>query len=434
MVYHHLLEALFTAARVDQSLLATEKSGYKTALERLAFCGQALRDLVNHGVSKFKNNTVKAVIDHITQTLPDRDGVFSAPLTRNYLEALAALLGYPVHVETLASKDGDGWVSCVDFIVARIVFLAEGTSLSNRTSSQRAQAQSQQLELISLLQSLLSLVSASNAPCILRSQQISDAVLEVLKLPTNFGKLHRMAFGTLNRILLTTAGDDPGLGRHIATKVIPLLTLWWEPLAADNDKMLLSVRDEMMMTIHGIHLYLDSNLHDSFSAALLGQLEDLLDKMWKEYSQRSAQTRLQLTDLTFSSMTLPRGHFSTDLFALRPFANDAERRWAVLDNMACLERIFQRHNSASSQRPDTAEDEEQPRKKPRLSGTSNRLHQSSLSSEAGVRLTVLQLLPFLLARSSISGEEIAATMDDLIPVISDKQGVFSSWAMIACAR
>lgn len=429
-----MLEALFTVARVEQSLLATGKQGAATAPERLGLCGQTLRDLVAHGVSKFKHNTVKAVIDHITETLPGRDGDFFALLTRNYLEALAALLGYPVHVETLASKDGEGWLSCVDFIIARITYLAECATTSNRTASQRAQAQAQQLELISLLQSLLSLVSASNAPCILRSRQTSDAVIEVLKLRTNFGRLHRMAFGTLNRILIGTAGDDPGLGQHIATAALPLLTHWWDPLAADNDKMLLSVRDEMMMTIHGIHLYLDSVLHDSFSAVLLGQLEELLDKLWKEYSQRSNQTRLQLKDLTFSSITLPKGHFSTGLFALRPFANDSERRWAVLDNMARLESIFQRHNSANSQRPNTADDEDQPRKKPRLSGTSNRLHQKSLSSEPGVRLTALQLLPFFLPRSNASGEEIAATVDDLIPVIGDKQGAFSSWAMIACAR
>lgn len=422
------------SARVDQSLLVTNKSGSKTALDRLALCGQALRDLVMHGVPKFRPNTVKAVIDHITDTLPDRDGGFYEPLARNYLEALAMLLGHPGHVENLACFGGEVWVSCVEFILARVSHLVEDMNSATRTATQRGQVQPQpqHLEFVSLFRTLLSLVSASNAPCFQQRNEISDAALQVLKLSTNFGKLHRVAFGTLNCILLKTAGQDPELGQSITTKVIPLLSLWWEPRAIDHDNMLLSVRDEMIMTIHGIHLYLDSILKNSASPSLLSQVEDLLDKMWTEYSRRSSQTRLRLEDLTFSSSPLPSGHFSTAIFALRPFSGDAERRWAVLDNMARVENIFQRYSSAGSQRPKT--DDEQPRKKARLAGSPNRLHQKLRTTDSRVSLTALQLMPFFLPLSNVPGEEIADIVDDLIPVIGDKQGARSSWAMIACAR
>lgn len=452
---------MFSAARADQSLLATQKTGYKTAAERLGTCGQALRTLVSHGTSKLKINTVRAVIDHITEILPDRDGDFCKPLTKSYLETLAILLGNPVHVETLASVDGGGWVSCVDFILARISYVLEGVNNSfisglglinrdspapgtaaqsslaysngrSQRSSQRSQAQTQQHELLSLTQALLSLISVSNAPYSFRCRQISDAILQILRQRINFGSLHRVAFGILNCILLKTAGDDPSLGHAITKQVIPLLSYWWLPRAIDTDEMLLSVKDEMLMTMHGIHLHLDNLLQDPSSAALLGQLEDLLDNLWLEYSQRSSQARLRMEDLTFSSLVVPKGHFRTGLFALRPFTHDAERRWALLEIMSCLESIFLRHTSANSQRPETQDDH--PRKKQRLVGSSDRLHQKLLSSDAATKMTALQLASFSLSRSGASDVDIVNIVDDLIPVISDKQGALSSWAMLACAR
>lgn len=451
---------MFNAARTDQSLLASKKSGYKSAAERLGICGQALRTLVTHGISKLKINTVRAVIDHITDALPDRDGDFCQPLTKSYLETLAVLLGSSVHVETLASVDGEGWVSCVDFILARVLYLVEGShsplsglglisrdspvpgtaaqssiAYSNgrpQTASQRSQAQLKQHELLSLTQALHSLISASNSPYVLRCQQISVAVLQILRQRINFGRLHRVAFGILNCILLKTAGDDPSLGQMITKQLVPLLSYWWLPKAIDTDEMLLSVKDEMLMTMHGIHLHLDNILHDPSSAALLGQLEDLLDNLWIEYSQRSSQARLRLDDLIFSSLVLPKGHFCTGLFSLRPFTPDAERRWALLDNMSRLESIFLRHTSANSQRSNTEDD--QPRKKQRLAGSSNRLHQKMLSSETAVKMTALQMTSFFLPHNNASEGDITTTVDDLVPVISDKQGALSSWAMIACAR
>lgn len=451
---------MFSAARADQSLLSTKKNGYKTATERLGICGQALRTLVTHGISRLKINTVRAVIDHITQTLPDRDGHFCQPLVKSYLETFAILLGSHVHVETLASVNGEKWVSCVDFILDRMSYLLEGANssvtglvLMSRdspgpgtpgqasiaysngrppASSQRSQAQSQQHELLSLTQALLSLISASNAPYILRCRQISDAILQVLRQRINFGSLHRVAFGILNCILLKTAGDDPSLGSTITKQVVPLLSYWWLPRAIDTDEMLLSVKDEMLMTMHGIHLHLDHLLQESPVGALLGELEDLLDNLWTEYSQRSSQTRLRLEDIMFSSLVVPNGHFRTDLFTLRPFNQDAERRWALLDNMSLLESIFLRHTGADLQRLDTQD--EQPRKKQRLAGSSHRLHQKMITSNAAVKLTALQLTSFLLPRSGASEIDIVATVDDLIPIISDKQGALSSWAMIACAR
>lgn len=438
------------------------KTGYKTARARLDVSGQALRLAVVHGVSKLKPNTVRALIDHINDMLPESEGDIFESLAREYVQILKVILEHSVHVENLALSDAGGWLSCVDLLVTRLSRLLDAADSSgsgpgvinrdspgpgtarhssapqgsglSRLSSQRGATQLTQIEVSSLVQSLLALVAASNAPCMLRRHEISHVVLGVLHLRLNFGKLQRAAFAVLNCVLLKTAGDDPAFGQVTATEVIPLLSYWWQPRALDNDELLFSVKDEMLKTIHVVRLYLESLLREAESPALLDALEDLLDSLWAEYSQRSLQSRLRLEDLTFSTACLPSGHFSTDLFALRPYTSGAERRWAVIETMAHLEVIFLQHTGNNSQRISAEDADDQPRKKQRLAGGMHRIRRKLLASDQALKFSALQLIPFFLPNSMAPAEDTPRFVDSLVPIISDKQGMLSSWAMIACAR
>lgn len=461
--YHDLVEALLQAALREKNLSRHPgKTGHKAAGERLEICGEALRSVVVHGVSKLKVNTVRLVIDHIDDILLESEGEVDEPLALQYIQILGIILEHPVHVENLALLDAGGWLACADLLVSRLSRLLESADSSSsgpgtisrdspapgtarqssvsrangqsRVSSQRGGVQLTHSEVSPLVQSLQSLVSASNAPCMARRQEISSALLRVLRLRLNFGKVQRAAFAGLNCILLKTAGDDPAFGQATTTEVIPLLSYWWQIRGADNDELLFSVKDEILKTIHAVHLYLDSLLQEASSAALLAAIEDLLDSLWTEYSQRSLQSRLRLEDLTFSSTAFPSGHFSTSLFILRPFTQDAERRWAIVDTMARLEGMFLRHASSNSQRPRFEDLGVQPRKKQRFAGGSHRIHQKMMSSDPAVRFSAFQLIPFFLPLSIAPTEDILTFVEDLLPAISDKQGMLSSWAMIACAR
>lgn len=301
-----------------------------------------------------------------------------------------------------------------------------------RIQSQRASSQMQLGDLAVLVQCLTSLVSASNAPCIDHCHQISMPLLRVLKLPFGFGKLQRAAFAALNCLLLQTAGDDPGFAKDLTRDLLPLMTYWWQPRTIDNDELLSSVRDEMLKTMHAIHPYLDNLIRETSSAALLREVEDLLDTLWGEYSQRSVHSRLHLDDLVFSPAASPNTYFSTMSFSLRPFNQDAERRWVVLEIMSHLEDIFLRHTKDNSQRP--SGDDEQPRKKRRIAGSTHRIRQNLLSSELATKLTALQLIPFFLPWNSVSEVDVDSIVEDLVPLISDKQGLLASWAMLAGAR
>lgn len=405
---------------------------------------------------------MSAVIDHITTTLPNSDGSLFEPLARDYVQTFSVILGHPVHVENLGLLGADGWFKSVRFVLAGISHLLEGTGSSqsgpgpisrespapgttrqssvtpfngrSRLSSQRGSGQVRQSELSVLVQCLLFLVSASNAPCMTQRQAITEAILRVLRLRLHFGTIQRVAFAILNCILVNAAGDDPEFGRTTTTEIIPLLAYWWQPRTINNDELLLSVRNEMLKTIHAVHLYLDSLLRDDSSPTLLKEVDDLLDSLWAEYSKRSHQSRLRAEDLSFSAIASSSGHFATSLFALQPFAHDAEHRWAIVETMSRLESIYLRYAIGDSHHPRAEDFDAQPRKKQRLLGRHHRILENMLSLEGSVKLTALQLIPFFLPRSSASEDEFLELMDNLMPIISDKQGMLSSWAMIACAR
>lgn len=464
---------MFKSALDDKGAFLDGKGSKKAstaAAERLNACGKALREIVTHGISKLRPNTVRAVIDHIMDTLPDRHDEFFEPLAPDYMQTLVVLFGSPVYVESLAFQafqipkenkpNTNGWIVCMDFFIRRICHLldnADDTSspgLVSRDSPgprtarhssvapssarsgllyRHGSGQVQRNDLLAPLECLLSLVSASNAPCKMRHQEVSDVVLRILRLRLKLDRLHRIAFAILNRILLQTAGEDVVLGLAQTRELVPLLSHWWQPRALDNDELLFAVRDEILKTMHAIHLYLDSPLQDGSPVALLSQVEDLLENViWGEYSQRNQRSRLRLDDLTFSSMAASTEHFSTRIFAIRPFSQDAERRWALIEVMSRLEYIVLRRTRNNSQRPTT--EEEQPRKKQRIAGGSNRLHQKLLSFDVAIKLTAIQLIPFFLSISSTEEEELLSVVEDLMPMIGDKQGLLSSWAMIACAR
>lgn len=456
--YHAFCEALFMAARVDKQDLASGKNSGNASRARLGLVAVALRDLVAHGLEKLSPKTVKAVVDHILDFLPvpKKPGEHFEPVARHYNLVLITLLNYSANVESLARSDATRWVACLRLFVARISWLLDATDSSEpnrresplpnaghtsssvssnprlRIPSQRTPGQAQLGDITVLVQCLTALLSASNAPCVDHCHQVSVPLLKVLSLPLGFGKLQRAAFAALNCLLLQTAGDDPGFAKDLTKDLLPLMTYWWQPRTMDNDELLSSVRDEMLKTMHAIHPYLDSLIRDTSSAALLREVEDLLDTLWSEYSQRSVHSRLRLDDLLFSPAASPNTYFSTPSFTLRPFSQDAERRWVVLEIMSHLEDIFLRHTKENSQRP--SGEDEQPRKKRRITGSTHRIRQKLLSSELATKLTALQLVPFFLPWNSVSEVDVDSIVEDLIPLISDKQGLLASWAMLAGAR
>ncbi|EAQ91322.1 hypothetical protein CHGG_03257 [Chaetomium globosum CBS 148.51] len=444
--YHSLYEALFSCALIEKESYFSSKKSAKS-IARLEKCARALRTAVRHGATKIRRKTGKAIIDHIAQVLPGPDGSYIGPLLEDYVKTLSTFLESSANVENLAISES--WDTCVLFCVEALYrYLETGDresgSLSRASPAPGPSLRSGSIALpqgsgqiggmmaLEFLTCLNLLVAAPNAPVARKADKISTVVLQILQLrQMKIGELQKVAFSTFNLVFQRTQADDVALSKTLARSMTPLVSYWWQPRALSRDAMLNSVRDEMLKTIYGTHLYVESLLRDATDESFFQDVEDLLDSLWSDYSKREDRARLQLDDVTFTGLRLPEDHPSTTVFSLRPYNQAGEQNWALLENLAILEAAYSRYaqREHSQQHPDHG----QPRKRRRVAGSANRILQKIKSLDAAVRLSALQLIPFLAKRKPFSLEDISEVMADLSKSVTDKQGAVASWAMIACS-
>lgn len=445
--YHSLYEALFRCALIEKESYFSSKKSAKS-IARLEKCARALRTAVRHGATKIRRKTAKAIVDHIAQVLPAPDGSYIGPLLEDYVKTLTAFLEFSANVENLAVSES--WDTCVLFCVDALSrYLETGDresgSLSRASPAPGPSLRSGSVALpqgsgqiggmmaLEFLTCLNLLVAAPNAPVPRTAGKISIVVLQILQLrQMKIGELQKVAFSTFNLVFQRTQADDVALSKTLARDMIPLVSYWWQPRALSRDAMLNSVRDEMLKTIYGTHLYVESLLRDDADESFFQDVEDLLDSLWSDYSKREDRARLQLDDVTFTGLRLPDDHPSTAVFSLRPYNQAGEQNWALLENLAILEAAYSRYaqREHSQEQPDHG----QPRKRRRVAGSANRILQKIKSLDPAVRLSALQLIPFLAKRKPFPLEDISEAMADLSKSVTAKQGAVASWAMIACSR
>ncbi|KAK3322301.1 hypothetical protein B0H66DRAFT_619840 [Apodospora peruviana] len=458
--YHSIYEALFRCTLLEkETYFSGKKTTKASASTRLEKCALALRLAVRHGASRIKRKTARAIIGHITQVLPGPEESYIEPLLKDYVKALSTFLHFSANVENLAAFSGESWDTCVDFCIEALSqyletgdrdasYLSRGSpapgtaqaTISTRSTARSGSVAGQQgsgqvggqmaLEFLSCLNSL---VSAPNAPVQRRAETVSHVVLQILSFrQMKLGEIQKAAFSTINSIVSRIQADNVALAKTVARGLIPLLSHWWQPRSLSRDAMLNSVRDEMLKTIYGTHLYLESLVQESPDDSLLRDTEELLEALWSEYSRRDERARLQLDDITFTSVSLPTDHPSAGAFSLRAFNQTGEQNWALLENLAALEAIYSRHSHRDREHAQIEDD--QPRKRRRMAGSPpNRIHQKMGSLDPAVRLTALQLVPFLAKQKPPSVEAITKAMADLLKCLNSKEGTVVSWAMLACS-
>jgi serine-protein kinase ATM len=451
--YHSLYEALFRCALMEKEAYFAPKKSVKTTanvIARLEGCAEALRTAVRHGATKIKRKTAKAIIDHITQVLPGPEDGYITPLLKGYVKALSSFLDFSANVENLAAASPDTWDACVNFCVEALSRYLEtgdrdsgplsraspapGTSArSGSVSVSQGAGQIGSQIALEFLTCLSLLVAAPNAPVPRKADKISNVVLQILQLrQMKIGELQKVAFSTFNAVFQRIQADDIALSKRLVRNLIPLLSHWWQPRALSRDAMLNSIRDEMLKTIYGTRLYVESLLRESSDDSFFQDVEDLLDSLWSDYSRREDRARLQVDDVTFSGVRLPADHPSTPVFRLRPYNQAGEQNWALLENLSILEAAYSRYSQRehSQQHPNDG----QARKRRRVAGSSNRIHQKIRSLDPSVRLSALQLIPFLGKQKPPSLEDISEALADVSKSVTAKEGTVASWAMIACSR
>lgn len=419
-------------------------------------CAEAFRLAVEHGACKLKRKPLLAVIHHIIDTLPGPDGNSIQPLLQDYVKALVSLLAHAPNVEILATYNSESWFSCVDFTLELIdQYLQAGESdsgpsraspapgirtmssiastiSSTASSTQRSSSRMYRSHIQELLQCLVFLSHASNAPFIQRTPEISSAVLQVLQLRSwGIGQLHQLAFSVINAILVLTQTEDTAQATSLAVDSIPLIGLWWQSRSAsEDDAMLNGVRSEMLNVVYNSHLQLEAIVKQGSDSSVLEHVENLSDMLWSEYSRREDRAQLQQDDLVYSELPTDNSNFSLRTFSLRAFNTEAEKKWAVVQILALLEGLLWKSSSPVV----LSTEDEPPRKRHRTISGSNRLRQKLRSMDGTMQHTALQVVPFFIAYAKSSSDEILELLPILINLTGHKNNKIANWSFIACAR
>lgn len=462
--YHSIFEGLFKVARAEKQAYSVAKNpGPRTKAEQvLSTCSDVLRITIRAGAKKLKPKTVKAIIEHVTQLLPIADGEYCAGLSKYYLKVLGSVLEYESHIEHLEEAD---WFSTVDYCLQGIEQYGSdsasdpvnasrtfpvATSFSAQTSSTKSSVRSlgngnssspiTKRNSEELLQCLLYLISASNAPILERAEDILHGIMHFLKSHGSFASpIHQVAFSAINFMLSATNTDKTSLSQSLALRLVPIIGYLWSSKSVSKDEMLNSIKDEMLVTILRLRLHME-RIVSAHEGDFEQKLEDLERILRVDYSKRLERDQLQLDDFDMSSLSgdnTPATSIHVGLLRLRTHAPRAERSWAILTALSILDGLLhgnQRPPVSDVEDDDGETDSRHPRKRRRITRRFDGLLKLISAEDFGERVVAFQILLYLLPNSKLSQQDLDEILERLSVCIVDRRHSICSWAMLCIAR
>ena len=400
----------------------------------------------------FKPKTVLALIDHVVDTLPSRDGTLFGPISLEYLRAMRALLRYQPHVEHL---EKDEWISVVDFCIHGIQasherssedleFSQRGVSrsmstpglsngrLKTRTGAKKDNAprEAASKHLNELIVCLQYLVGAGNAPLLARASAISKSSLEVLSTCSDKGEAQSAAFSVANTLLFATIKNRTSLAQETIEQLLPHIRRLWTAKSS-------SLKDQMLITLMLAEAPLHHVLKAERSSALLEDIDALLDTFqaddaaWREIHQ----LRLEHIGLSLRGFRSPLG---SGTFYLRSKVPEHQQFWAILLTAARLMVFIDQLEATPmptelslSDRGDLAC--EPPSKRRRTSSRVDDLLRQITTSSKAKRLSALRLLCFVLTQRACLDNDLDSVLNLLMGVMLDEDPQVASWSMLAVA-
>ncbi|KAI9837295.1 MAG: hypothetical protein M1819_000369 [Sarea resinae] len=455
--YHKIYEALFRVATNEKSVyVRSSKVSVKSqSASRLSSCASVLRLAVEVGVRKLKPKTVKALGDHITQTLPTANEGYCEPLSLDYAKALRSVLDYQPHVEHYSKAQ---WTSLVDFCTEGIDLLEdEAASTSSNPSnglgsssmfsntgtpnvpSTRSRSTPRRLdsngasklhpksvseELVLCLQRL---TLAPNAPQFDRSQAIFDTLLRFLHPTATISRSHQAAFSTINAVLSRARTQHITLTQQFIESLVPLISVLWSTKSS-------SLKDEMVVTLvygkeHLLHLMRNDDSHD-----FRRKVEGLLETLQSDYSKRLERDQLQLDDLslTISNADSEGSPLCLNAFSVRSGSLRPEQNWMVLHINAFLICLLD-HSTALEDTSDNT-DLNRPSKRRRTSQRFSDLLRLAKFADTTGRLCALHTIPFFLQEVRLDEAELRDLLGHLVEGVSEENSTVASWALLGLTR
>lgn len=413
-----------------------------------------MRLAVELGVKKFRYKTVKAIVDHITQTVPTSDSGYCEPLAAEYFKSLRIVLEYQPHPEHLSK---DEWHEVVDFCNETLHDLnatsngKNAHSLNGNSSMdsfniclsrsatpgtvsdnghQASNRSSQHLVKLNLKSSvedivlcLKHLMSASNAPVLEKAQTTLENFCEILTLSSRPGMLLQSVFEAINSVISRIMTDNVDLTLNIINNLLPHIRRFWETKSR-------SLKDHMLVSLLYGEVYFFRLVSTDETGDCKHDLHRLLQVFRQEYCKRAEREQLQLEDLDLPDHPLEGDRpLSIQAFELRSAALKAEQPWFLLYISASIVLVLSAWDARGR---DSAL--EHPPKRRKLNSPVDDLLELTKTSDMQDRLFALQVLTFVFDKLVIDIEYLQHYIESLLSCLSDDTANVVSWALLALAR
>ena len=459
--YHVILEAIFRVVKLESSNYARATKHTKTKVEsRLLACAGVIRITVEVALQKLRHKTVKALVEHIIQTLPTADAGYCEPLLNDYLKALATLLGYKAHPEHFL---GDEWYEVVDFCIVTIRDLIRPTESNGLTqpngvrglqgsstnwnhlsrsttpssvrelgrksssnASQRASAhpclRESDRELVLCLQHL---TAVTNAPILDKSRVILSTLVELLQTYPKLSKIQQPALECINAIMPRVVANDIELALEVTKQMIPLIRRLWEMKEAPLKEAFL------VFLLYG-EVLLPRMLFTDEDGNCKAALTALIEVLREDYCIRRPREQLQLEDLTLcdpATCASRRRPLSITTFEVRLGSFKAEHPWCLMSISAAI-MVALEVDTAVHEKATELYIGDHISKRQRLAHPIDDLFRLTQTPRLSERLYALQLLAFVFDALEFDESVLQDQLEKLLLCLSDDDASIASWAML----
>ncbi|KAJ5951989.1 uncharacterized protein N7479_010402 [Penicillium vulpinum] len=435
---HKIFESLFRFVAAERSIYnRAQKSSKTPSASRLSTCASVLRMAVDLFLRNLRIKTVRAIVDHITETIPVPGEGLWEPLSLDYTKCLASLLRYHPHTEHL---DGEDWENLISFCLASIslrendesqLSIRSGRSVpedqdasdSRSTPSRMTIAPTPVRERHSGNRNVIEevviciqlLTTSPNPPLQTTAQSILYGLSEFVESSVT-GNAHQFAFNSINAVVTKVIFDQSELVRSVLLGLVPVIRRLWAT-------KLQILKEELLATLMLSMIVLVDTAQKDPSESLARDIEGLASTLHSEYVRRSEKEILQIDEATLYQNEACQ---SRPVYGPRLGTFKSEYNWTILWLIAELlklsEGIHTQIKSGESAR-------ESSNKRQRLGSEIQDIFRDSVSATGTRRICALQLIPFLESEVDIETKE--PFLKQLALNISDSNGAVSSWAMVA---
>jgi ataxia telangiectasia mutated family protein len=439
---HKIFESLFKFIKAEKSRYNQPSSKNQSSL-RLSICASVIRMAVDLFLRNLRIKTVRAIIDHITETIPVPGEGLWEPLSLDYTKSLASILRYHPHTEHLGEYDWENLIgfclgslglrqneeSQLSFRSGRPTFDDPDASDSRSTPSrmtpapvnrERHNGNRNSVEEATVCIQLMT--KSPNFP-LQMAQNIIERLVGFLEPPsiTVAGNSQQLAFSSINAVVTKVLFDQSKLVCASLLDLLPVIRRLWATTK------LQTLKDELLVTLMLSMVVLEDAAYKGPSDSLALDVEELANMLQSEYVKRPAKEVLQIDESIF---------FQSDAASKRPVYGPrlgnarSEYNWSVIWMIAELRKASDYINSRLKSFESR---DEEPNKRQRFNSEIQDIFRDSVSMTGTTkRICALQLVPFL--ESEIDVETKETYLKRLILSISDDNSTVASWTMVALTR